>query len=90
MPTLHRYFEMLHGTILNMTKVEDPDTYLGISAVWGKYKREALGYVKEMVITKFQGLKHQLLSQAGCEVLINAIALAVLSYSMIMFSENLL
>ena len=39
--------------------------YLGVPALWGKSKREALGYVVDGVKAKAQGWKEKLLSSAG-------------------------
>ncbi|BFG24970.1 hypothetical protein CerSpe_112440 [Prunus speciosa] len=59
--------------ILGMPKVDDPGKYLGLPTIWGRSKREALLYIKERIMSKIQGWKQQLLSQAGREVLLKAV-----------------
>lgn len=71
--------------ILGMQQVDDPGNYLGIPTVWGKSKRNALTYVKDQITAKIQGWKNGLLSQASGEVLIKAVAPAMLAYPMNIF-----
>ncbi|CAN6585206.1 unnamed protein product [Malus baccata var. baccata] len=73
------------ATIIGMEKVGDPRVYLGVPAIWGRSKRSGLAYVKGRLLGKFQGWKHSTLSQAGREVLIKAVAQAVLAYPMNLF-----
>lgn len=71
--------------ILGIVKVGDPESYLGVLAIWGKSNKSGLAYVKETLLGKFQGWKQSLLSQAGREVLIKAVAQAILAYPMNLF-----
>ncbi|BFG31061.1 hypothetical protein CerSpe_173350 [Prunus speciosa] len=71
--------------ILGMPKVNDPGKYLGLPTIWGRSKREALMYIKERIMSKIQGWKQQLLSQAGREVLLKAVVQAVPAYPMHIF-----
>lgn len=72
-------------TILNMSRVDDPGTYLGIPVVWGKTKSAALSYIKDRVLSKIQGWKNKFLSQAGREVLIKDVVQVVPTYPMNVF-----
>ncbi|KAB2632571.1 ribonuclease H protein [Pyrus ussuriensis x Pyrus communis] len=71
--------------ILGIVKVGDPESYLGVLAIWGKSKKCGLAFVKERLLGKIQGWKQSLLSQAGREVLIKAVAQAILAYPMNLF-----
>ncbi|KAM0966346.1 hypothetical protein EV2_022746 [Malus domestica] len=42
-------------TILNLSRVENPGSYLGSSAVWGKTKSVAMSYIMDRVLSKIQG-----------------------------------
>lgn len=72
-------------TILNMSRVEDPGTYLHILVGWGKTKMATLSYIKDWVLSKIQGWKNKFLSQAGHEMLIKAVVQAVPTYLMNVF-----
>ncbi|CAL8994691.1 unnamed protein product [Prunus brigantina] len=52
---------------------------------WGRSKRGALAYIREKVLKKIEGWKQCILSLAGKEVLIKAIATAVPTYPMMCF-----
>ncbi|BFG15867.1 hypothetical protein CerSpe_021410 [Prunus speciosa] len=71
--------------IFGMPEVEDPGNYLGLPTIWGRAKRNALSYIKDRILAKVDGWKQQLLSQAGREVLIKAVAQAVPAYPMNIF-----
>ncbi|CAL9020040.1 unnamed protein product [Prunus brigantina] len=73
------------GAILGMTMVDDPGKYLGLPTMWGRSKKEALQFVREKLLRKLSGWKQSLLSQAGREVLIKAVAQAVPNYPMGVF-----
>ncbi|KAI5328447.1 hypothetical protein L3X38_027844 [Prunus dulcis] len=63
----------------------DPGKYLGLPTMWGRSKKEALQFVKEKLLRKLSRWKQSLLSQAGREVLIKAVAQAVPNYPMGVF-----
>ncbi|KAI5349989.1 hypothetical protein L3X38_002880 [Prunus dulcis] len=71
--------------IFGMPEVEDPRNYLGLPTVLGRAKKNTLFYIKERILCKVDGWKQQLLSQAGREVLIKAVAQAVPTYPMNIF-----
>lgn len=50
------------GGILGMSIVDDPRTYLGVPAIWGRSKMKRLAHVKGRILGKIQGWKHALLS----------------------------
>lgn len=68
------------GRILWIPIVDNPGTYLGVSAMWGRSKRKGLAYVKEKILGKIQGWKHATLSQTGREVLIKVVVQAISAY----------
>lgn len=71
--------------ILGIDKVEDLGVYLGVPAIWGRSKRCGLAYVKGRLLGKIQGWKKSTLSLAGRDVLIKAVAHAILTYPMNLF-----
>lgn len=70
---------------LGINMAESPGKYLGLPVLWGRSKVEALGFVRDRVSSKVQGWKQELLSQAGREVLIKAVANAIPTYPMMCF-----
>ncbi|XP_068319680.1 uncharacterized protein [Pyrus communis] len=68
------------GAVLRMPIVDNPGTYLGVPAMWGRSKSKGLAYVKDPIMRKIQGWQHVLLSQAGKEVLIKAMVQAIPVY----------
>jgi hypothetical protein len=51
----------------------------------GQYKTKNFGYLKEKVWQRIQGWKEKLLSKAGKDILVNAIAQAIPTYAMSCF-----
>lgn len=73
------------GKLLGMLVVENPSTYLGVPAIWGRSKKRGLAYMKGRILGKLQGWKQNTLSRAGREVLIKAVVQAIPSYPMSIF-----
>lgn len=59
--------------------------YLGLPSFWGRSKAEAYEFLIERVLSKLQGWKQKLLSQAGKETLIKAVVQAIPAYVMACF-----
>lgn len=57
---------------LGVQEIKQYEKYLGLPSLVGKNKKASLLYIKERVEAKLQGWKEQLLSQAGCEILLKA------------------
>ncbi|KAL4367556.1 hypothetical protein GQ457_05G010050 [Hibiscus cannabinus] len=70
------------ATELGFNMMDGSSKYLGLPSIWGQGKKEALKFIEERVRIKLQGWKGLLLSQAGKEVLIKAVATAIPSYVM--------
>ena len=70
------------GRLLGMVVVDNPGTYLGVPALWGRSKKKGLAYVKGRILGKLQGWKQNFLSRAGKEVLIKTVVQAIPSYPM--------
>lgn len=70
---------------LQKSSVDDPRTYLGVPAMWGRSKSKGLAYVKDRILAKIQGWKHVLLLQTGWEVLIKVVVQAIPTYPMNLF-----
>ncbi|CAL1410909.1 unnamed protein product [Linum trigynum] len=72
--------------ILGMKGVEFHEKYLGLPTRVGRGKRAAFGYLVDRVRSKVKHWKSKLLSIAGKEVLIKAVAQSQMTYAMSIFS----
>ena len=59
------------------------EKYLGLPVYMGKSKVRTFAYLKDRIWKRVQGWKEKLLSKAGKEILIKAVAQAIPSYAMI-------
>ncbi|XP_062005568.1 uncharacterized protein LOC133722711 [Rosa rugosa] len=73
------------SSALNIPISDNPGRYLGLPTIWGNSKRKALAYIRERIKQKLEGWKADILSQAGREVLIKSVAMAVPAYPMSVF-----
>lgn len=67
---------------LNIPLWDTSGKYLRVPAEWGSFRTQALAWIKERVLSKIEGWKEQMLSQAGNEVLIKVAVQAIPSYVM--------
>ena len=70
---------------LKVKEVEKFDTYMELPTLIGRRKYETFAFLKERVWRKLQGWKGKLLSKAGKEVLIKAVAQSIPTYTMGVF-----
>ncbi|KAL6269322.1 hypothetical protein ACE6H2_026233 [Prunus campanulata] len=84
-PNTPQQFREIVGHILHVNITDNPGKYLGLPTMWGRSKREALNFVKERIMSKVEGWKQKLLTQAGREILIKAVAQAIPTYPMSVF-----
>jgi len=70
---------------LKVKEVEKFDSYLGLPTLIGRRKYDTFAFLKERVWKKMQGWKGKLLSRAGKEVLIKAMAQSIPTYTMGVF-----
>lgn len=68
--------------VLELSQEATNAKYLGLPVYMGKSKASLFAYLKERVWKRIQGWKEKLLSKAGKETLIKAIAQAIPSYAM--------
>lgn len=68
--------------ILDMRIWDNPGNYLGLPAIWGRNKSNALGWIKDRIAGKMEGWKESLLNQAGKEVLIKSVIQTIPTYAM--------
>ena len=68
-----------------MPEIKEYERYLGLSAVVGRRKKVILNYIKDRVWGKLQGWKEKILSQAGKEVLLNALVQVIPTFSISFF-----
>ena len=61
------------------------ETYLGLPMLLGRSKYQAFSFLKDRVWKKLQGWKGKMLSRAGKEVLIKAVAQSIPTYTMGVF-----
>ena len=61
------------------------ETYLGLPTLVGRAKYQTFAYLKDSVLKKLQGWKGRMLSHAGKEVLIKAVAQSIPMYTMGVF-----
>jgi hypothetical protein len=59
--------------------------YLGLSSLIGRNRAASFTQIKERVWRKLKGWKEKILSQAGREILIKAVAQAIPTYAMSYF-----
>ena len=67
---------------LGVQEIKQYEKYLGLPSLVGRNKKASLLYIKERVEAKLQGWKEQLLSQAGCEILLKAVIQAIPTFAM--------
>ena len=60
--------------VLGVNEIRSYERYLGLPSLVGLGKKSSFSYIKERMWRKLQGWEGKLLSQAGREVLIKAIA----------------
>ena len=65
-----------------VNEIRSYERYLGLPSLVGRGKKASFNYIKERVWRKLQGWEGKLLSQAGREVLIKAIAQTIQTYAM--------
>ncbi|GJN25307.1 hypothetical protein PR202_gb13118 [Eleusine coracana subsp. coracana] len=61
------------------------EKYLGLPVYMGRSRSKTFSYIKDRIWKKIQGWKERLLSKAGKEVLVKAVAQAMLTYAMSCF-----
>nr|XP_027125355.1 uncharacterized protein LOC113741893 [Coffea arabica] len=68
--------------ILGGMKEARQSKYLGLPLVIGRPKKQVFNYIRERVINRMCGWKERLLSNAGKEVLLKSVILALPAYAM--------
>ena len=71
--------------ILGVSEVERFESYLGLPTLVGWRKYHTFSFLKDRVWKKLQGWKRKILSRAGKEILIKAVAQSIPTYTMNVF-----
>lgn len=82
--TQHQQKNMIMSA-LHITREARTEKYLGLPAYIGRSKEKAFAYLKDKIWRKVQGWKEKMLSTAGKEILIKAVAQAVPVFAMACF-----
>ena len=80
--------ERQKGQILEVLGVKEVDrfeSYLGLRTLIGRAKYSTFSFLKDRIWKKLQGWKGMLLSRAGQEILIKAVAQSIPTYTMSVF-----
>ena len=67
--------------VLEGMKQIQQSRYLGLPVVIGRTKKQVFSYIKERVVHRLKGWKEKLLSQAGKEVMLKSVILAMPTYA---------
>jgi len=70
---------------LELSQEAKSDKYLGLPVYMGRSRSKMFAYLKDRVWKRIQGWKEKLLSRAGKETLIKAVAQAISSYAISCF-----
>lgn len=70
---------------LNVPVVQHYEKYLGLPSFIGRERKACFINVKEQIWARMQGWKEKLLSQAGKEIMIEAVVQSIPAYSMSVF-----
>ncbi|KAJ1430901.1 Ribonuclease H superfamily [Sesbania bispinosa] len=80
----HALISALEDT-LDIKALENPGSYLGLSADWSRSKSRTLAWILNRVQGKINGWKESLLNMAGKEMLIKSVIQAIPTYAMSVF-----
>ena len=70
---------------LGVPIIRQYEKYLGLPSLVGRHRVASFSHIKERVWSKIKGWKGRILSQAGREIMIKAVAQAVPTYAMSCF-----
>lgn len=71
--------------VLGMKEMDPATQYLGLPAFWGSSKKEAMGFIKDKIMSKVRGWANKQLNQAGKEVLIKSVLQTIPMYAFMVF-----
>lgn len=71
--------------VLSIERETMSERYLGLPVSVGKARKKTFGYIKQKIWSRVQGWQEKLLSKAGKEILVKAVAQAIPTYAMSCF-----
>ncbi|XP_050379553.1 uncharacterized protein LOC126796882 [Argentina anserina] len=81
-PNTPTQLQRLMCLLMGIGGTDKPGCYLGLPTFWGRSKNGALTYIKDRFMGKVEGWKQKYLSQAGKEILLKSVALAIPTFPM--------
>jgi len=84
-PNTSNYTRQQMRAILSINQEAKSEKYLGLPVTVGRSRKKTFEYIKQRIWVRIQGWQEKLLSKAGKEILVKAVAQAIPTYAMSCF-----